>query len=202
MHHVGWTADGRKFDSSYDRGRPSQFKPTMVIAGFAEGLERMRVGDRVLLWIPEALAYEGRAGAPQGPLIFEVSLLSIDEPPAMDPGALLPGPDAQTSATGLAWQCSVRGDAFAPRPTASSRVTVHYDGFDATGKLFDSSRQRGRPATFRLPALIDGWREGLLQMRQGDTCRLWIPGALAYDGKPGRPQGMLIFDVELLEVLP
>jgi peptidylprolyl isomerase len=83
-----------------------------------------------------------------------------------------------------------------PRP--NSRVTVHYTGWTTDGKMFDSSR--GEPSTFRLDEVIPGWTEGLQLMVEGEKRRFWIPGKLAYDGAPGKPQGTLVFDVELIRI--
>ena len=66
--------------------------------------------------------------------------------------------------------------------------------------MFDSSVAKGRPATLGLDEVIDGWTEGLQMMVEGEKRRFWIPGRLAYDGKPGRPQGMLVFDIELIRI--
>jgi FKBP-type peptidyl-prolyl cis-trans isomerase len=85
-----------------------------------------------------------------------------------------------------------------PRP--NSTVTVHYTGWTTDGKTFDSSVTRGEPATFSLDQVIPGWTEGLQMMVEGEKRRFWIPGALAYDGQPGRPQGTLVFDVELIRI--
>jgi peptidylprolyl isomerase len=59
---------------------------------------------------------------------------------------------------------------------------------------------RGKPITFGLDGVIPGWTDGLQTMVVGEKTRFWIPKELAYDGKPGRPQGMLVFDVELLKI--
>jgi peptidylprolyl isomerase len=67
--------------------------------------------------------------------------------------------------------------------------------------MFDSSVQRGAPATFPLANVIAGWTEGVQLMVEGEKRRFWIPQELAYQGKPGAPAGMLVFDVELLKVL-
>jgi peptidylprolyl isomerase len=65
--------------------------------------------------------------------------------------------------------------------------------------MFDSSVARGEPTTFPLNGVIAGWTEGIQLMVTGEQRRLWIPEELAYKGKRG-PQGMLVFDVELLEI--
>jgi len=86
-----------------------------------------------------------------------------------------------------------------PRP--NSRVTVHYTGWTTDGKTFDSSVSRGEPATFGLDEVVPGWTEGVQMMVEGEKRRFWIPGRLAYDGVPGRPQGMLVFDIELIRII-
>ena len=85
-------------------------------------------------------------------------------------------------------------------PTATSVVTVHYSGWTTDGKMFDSSVVRGTPASFGLNQVIPGWTEGLQLMVVGESRRIWIPENLAYGGRPGRPAGMLVFDVELLDI--
>ena len=85
-----------------------------------------------------------------------------------------------------------------PRPT--DRVTVHYSGWTTDGQMFDSSVARGQPSSFALNGVIPGWTEGLQMMVEGEQRRFWIPARLAYEGFPGRPQGMLVFDIELIRI--
>jgi len=108
-----------------------------------------------------------------------------------------PPADATTTSSGLAIKTLTAGDGEAPGPR--DHVTVHYSGWTTDGKMFDSSVLRGQPATFPLNGVIAGWTEGLQLMKKGETARLWIPSELAYNNMPGRPAGMLVFDVELLE---
>lgn len=85
-----------------------------------------------------------------------------------------------------------------PRP--NSTVTVHYTGWTTDGKTIDSSVSRGQPATFSLNRVIQGWTEGVQMMVEGEKRRFWIPARLAYEGEPGKPQGMLVFDIELIKI--
>ena len=89
-------------------------------------------------------------------------------------------------------------------PKASDSVKCHYEGFLIDGTVFDSSIQRGEPATFPLGGVIAGWTEGLQLMKEGGKTRFFIPYHLAY-GEAGAagsipPYATLIFDVELIEV--
>jgi len=86
------------------------------------------------------------------------------------------------------------------QPKATDKVKVHYTGALTDGTVFDSSVQRGQPAEFRLNEVIRGWTEGVQMMVEGEKRRLWIPESLAYQGQPGQPQGMLVFDIELLDI--
>jgi peptidylprolyl isomerase len=107
--------------------------------------------------------------------------------------------DATVTESGLGYKTLKEGTGdVTPKPY--SKVTVHYSGWTTDGKMFDSSVKRGKPSTFPLNQVINGWREGLVMMKEGETRRLWIPGALAYAGSPSRPQGMLVFDVELISI--
>ena len=88
-----------------------------------------------------------------------------------------------------------------PTPSASTPCECHYEGRTIDGKVFDSSRKRGKPTTFAPNQVIKGWTEGVQLMVEGETTRFWIPSKLAYGDRPGRPQGMLVFDVELRKIL-
>jgi len=90
-----------------------------------------------------------------------------------------------------------------PRPKLTDSVSVHYEGKLLDGTVFDSSRERGKPAEFMLMQVIPGWSEGLQLMPVGSTYRFWIPPALAYGprGTPGiPPNSLLVFEVELLSI--
>lgn len=118
--------------------------------------------------------------------------------PAPDDVAAAPG-DAERTASGLASKVLTRGTGTS-HPDENDRVTVHYTGWTTDGNMFDSSVTRGQPATFPLNGVIAGWTEGVQLMVVGEKRRFWIPEELAYQGRPGRPQGMLVFDVELVRI--
>lgn len=108
-----------------------------------------------------------------------------------------------TTASGLQYEVITAGDGA--QPTETSQVTVHYHGTLIDGSVFDSSVQRGEPATFGVNQVIKGWTEALQLMNKGSKYRLYIPEDLAYGatphpGGPIQPYMALIFDVELLEI--
>jgi FKBP-type peptidyl-prolyl cis-trans isomerase len=110
-----------------------------------------------------------------------------------------PPADSLKTASGLSIKTLQKGTGTR-HPRATDSVTVHYTGWTTDGEMFDSSVSRGRPATFRLNEVIDGWTEGLQRMVEGEKARLWIPEQLAYGGAPRQPAGMLVFDVELIRI--
>ena len=112
--------------------------------------------------------------------------------------------EVKTTASGLQYEVLKEGDG--PMPKAEDQVEVHYTGKLIDGTVFDSSVDRGVPATFGVTQVIPGWVEALQMMKSGSKWRLFIPSNLAYgpNGAPGSPIGpnaTLIFDVELLKVL-
>lgn len=112
-------------------------------------------------------------------------------------------PEIITTPSGLQYEVLEEGKG--PRPEKGDQVKVHYTGRLIDGTVFDSSVERGEPATFGVTQVIPGWVEALQLMPAGSKWRLHIPSALAYgpQGAGGTigPNSTLIFDVELLEVL-
>jgi peptidylprolyl isomerase len=196
VNYTGWTTDGKMFDSSVARGKPSTFGVGRVIPGFSEALQLMVAGEKRRVWIPEAQAYKGQEGKPKGMLVFDLELVDIPNRAPADVKA--PPSDAQRTASGLAYKVLQEGTG-GRHPKLSSSVTVHYTGWTTDGKMFDSSVVRGQPATFPLDGVIAGWTEGLQLMLEGEKARFWIPEKLAYKGQ-SPPYGLLVFDVELIKI--
>ena len=125
--------------------------------------------------------------------LWSTSLACSSGPTPPTPSDVVAPPaEAERSASGLAWRVLAPGTG-SEHPSRRSTTD---------GELFDSSVRRGSPSTFRLDQVIRGWTEGVQLMVVGEQRRFWIPEALAYQGVEGRPQGMLVFDVELLAIEP
>ncbi|MBM3912025.1 MAG: FKBP-type peptidyl-prolyl cis-trans isomerase [Sphingomonadales bacterium] len=110
--------------------------------------------------------------------------------------------DITTTASGLQYEVIKMGDG--DKPLATDEVTVHYHGTTTDGQVFDSSKDRGEPATFPLNGVIAGWTEALQLMPKGSIFKLYLPSNLAYGergaGEKIPPHAVLIFEVELLDI--
>ncbi len=115
---------------------------------------------------------------------------------AKEPGAVVTG-------SGLVYRSLQEGQG--PSPAAADRVQVHYRGSFPDGREFDSSHQRGQPATFGLGQVIPCWTEGLQRMKVGGKARLTCPAAIAYGSRGAGgvipPNATLHFEVELLGIV-
>lgn len=115
------------------------------------------------------------------------------------PDVAAPPPDSLKTSTGLSTKVLEKGTGQR-HPRATDRVVVHYTGWTTDGTMFDSSVQRGEPSEFGLDEVIRGWTEGVQMMVEGERRRFWIPAQLAYEGQPSKPQGMLVFDIQLIDI--
>ena len=222
--------DATEFDTSYDRA-PATFilDETTVIKGFATGLEGANVGSRVLVAVAPADGYGAQGGVPDANIAADDTLLFVIDVTAakdvleraagapVEPAAGLPGVTLgqdgapaitvpETAApTDLVVQPLITGEG-AP-VEAGQQITVHYTGVKwPGGEQFDSSWERGSPATFPIGSggVIPGWDAGLVGQPVGSQVLLVVPPAQGY-GEQGNPQGgisgtdTLVFVVDILD---
>jgi FKBP-type peptidyl-prolyl cis-trans isomerase FklB len=111
-------------------------------------------------------------------------------------------PGVTTLPSGLQYKVLKQGNG--PSPKSTDQVTTHYRGTLINGKVFDSSYDRGQPATFPVNGVIKGWTEALQLMKVGDKWQLYVPSELAYGergaGQDIGPNSVLIFEVELISI--
>lgn len=214
VHYTGWLFNngeqGKKFDSSVDRQSPFEFSlgAGMVIKGWDEGVQGMKVGGKRTLIIPSELGYGARGAGGAIPanatLKFDVELLEVegDEIEVEDDG------DIGAVSEGLLIEDTEVGEGV--EATRGTNVSVHYTGWlyqnGEQGKKFDSSLDRNSPFDFPLGGgmVIRGWDEGVQGMKVGGKRTLIIPPHLGYGARGAGgvipPNATLKFDVVLLEV--
>jgi FKBP-type peptidyl-prolyl cis-trans isomerase len=121
----------------------------------------------------------------------------IVRPIPAPPDVAAPPADAVKTASGLATKVLTPGTGK-DHPQATDVVTVEYTGWNTKGVMFDSSFSRAKASALPVNRVIKGYSEALQLMVAGEKRRVWIPEELAYKDRPDRPQGMLVFDIELL----
>jgi peptidylprolyl isomerase len=190
LRYTGWGKDGAVIEDS-----SGVFELAKVMPGWREALQLVAAGDRVRVWLPAVLAQPKH----KEDTLYELELLSVEHMPE-PPRALTPPKDALTSKSGLSFRWNTRGERGS-KPTLHDRVVMTYNAWTSDGELFDSSSFRGKPSSYPMRGLIPGWAEGLQLMSPGDKATFWIPEPLAYQGREGAPQGALIYEVELHDIL-
>ena len=173
------------------QGQPSQLTPEQMQAAMEQLQQRMEAQDAQQDNGSSPASGNSNAGAGGAKAAGEAFLAQNSQKPSV-----------KTLPSGL--QYEVLSEGTGRHPSLQSSVTTHYHGTLIDGTVFDSSYQRGQPATFPVNGVIAGWTEALQLMPEGSKWRLYIPSDLAY-GKRGAgrdigPDSALIFDVELLKV--
>lgn len=205
FNYSAWDTEGRMFDSTELRKRPAIVPPYRQSAAMEEILTSLTPGERTRFWVDASRMTTGGkpiAGLPTGTLTYEVELIMIakgKEPPKTPRDVAAPPASASKTEKGVAYRVLAKGKG-GTKPTAKDTVRVHFTGWTIDGRMFDSSVVKNEPAEFSLDGTTQGLTEGIQVMSVGDKVRFWIPGELAYDGAPGKPQGMLVYDIELLEI--
>ena len=199
VEYKGYFLNNKVFDAADS----IQFPLNQVIDGWTEGLQLIREGGSIRLFLPSALAY-GSNGAgsipPNEPIAFDIKLKKID---AVDLSnrreirtyASKKGFKLDSLTSGLYYLIETPGTGSNPPPTA--QVTVNYKGYFSDENVFD-----GSTSTFPLQNVIAGWQLGIPLLKKGGKGKLFIPSRLAYGSKgSGKipPNKLTIFDVELID---
>ena len=189
------TTDAKLIDESLNVARAV----TALSPWWTEGIQRMVAGEKRTFWVPATRGFAEHPGDTVTPTTMAIELLEILSPPPAPSDVHGPPKDATVEQDGLATKVIERGTGTA-HPTTEDVVTVNYTGWTTEGKMFESSYSRGKPALLSIDAIVPGWTEALRLMVEGEKRRMWIPEALAYNGRLRRPRGMVVFDVELLKI--
>ena len=199
FHFTAKTMEGEMVQDSRTQPAPPSVPIDKLPPELGGLFAEMKAGEQRQCWLPE----------PQAPgafIVADIELISFKAAPPAPPVpadvAAAPA-DALKTESGIAHKVLAEGKGK-EKPKATDTVKVHYSGWTTDGKMFDSSVARGEPAEFPLTGVIKGWTEGVQLMVAGEKRRFWIPEGLAYGPVVpggGRPGGMLVFDIELLEIV-
>lgn len=211
LNYTGWTPDGRMFLTSQKPSSEKEDRLEEFMPGWLEGVQLMLPGEKRRFWIPGKLAYgesdtdsdEPDLDRPKGPVVCDIELVDFQvgpRPPRPIPEDVAEVPqNAERSKSGLAWRVLEKGTGK-EHPAPASVVSIHYAGWTTDGKMVSSSFTALKPATFVVGDAMPGWREAIPMMVVGETRRLWIPQNLAFGGRPGYTEGMLVYDIQLVEI--
>ncbi len=198
IEYTSWDPSGEVLDASIWNPAPTKVELKSVPAGIKEAILTMSVGQKIRMWVPKDM-HDAKSA-----IVTDMHLVSITHRPAPIPAPadVAAAPKrARKTKSGLRYQILERKAVSRKKPKATETVEVHYTGWTTDGEMFDSSVTRGVSSKFPLNRVVPGWSEGLQLMRPGQRFRFWIPAELAYKGSEGKPQGMLVFDVELLSIV-
>jgi peptidylprolyl isomerase len=205
VHYSGWKRDGTRLSNSrlQFQGEPAVQCVRTAMPGVAEALKTMVVGEALRTWIPARLGFtsdDDDHPAPNVDLTFDLELVDVIKAPPTPEDLKAAPPSARRFPTGVAFRVLHKGTGT-QHPSPDRRLTLHYTGWTADGKLFESTVMSGHPAQLLASEVVPGWRDVVLELVVGDKARLWVPAAQAYGQKPARrslPAGDLVYDVELL----
>ncbi|MEM7355567.1 MAG: FKBP-type peptidyl-prolyl cis-trans isomerase [Acidobacteriota bacterium] len=201
VHYVGWTPAGYEFQNSYSAEQPATFSLEKVFPGWTEAMQMMVTGEERRFWIPARLGPPNPKSGPRGDSIFDVKMIAIRQIPNPPAQRVKAPEDAERTLSG-AYTRQLEAGAGEEYPPTDAAVLLHYTGWTADGKTFDSSLFRGRPTAFPLGKVMEPFADAVRLMVEGETRQVWIPGHLNTGEWPGSPRGPLVFEIQLLNILP
>jgi len=204
IDYTGWTPGGKMIDSS--RNEKRLVRVNSVMQGWTEGLQLMAPGESRRFWIPAELAFgtnQTETAKPTGPLCFDIELYSIERQPKPPAELTEPPKDAEFTESGLGFR-KIKPGTGKVNPQLETNVTALYNGWSSNGDLVLST-SFGAQDTFLVREVpIEGLKEALQLMVEGETRRFWIPGKLGFgatsEESRGLPPGLLVFDLRLMSI--
>lgn len=196
VRYTIWRPDGTVVEN-LEGPKAAVMAVSRMMPGWRDTVRKMVVGESRRAWIPSSL---GGGKIPEGSsFVIETQLIEVMAGPPTPPDVAAPPDDATRTRSGLAYKVLKAGTGTR-KPRRSSVVRVNYSGWTTEGRLFDSTMLRGQPSQFPVDKVIAGWTEGLQMMTAGEIRRFWVPAKLAYANDASKPQGMLVFDIELVSI--
>jgi FKBP-type peptidyl-prolyl cis-trans isomerase len=197
VHYTSWNPEtGKRTSTSRKKGVPKKLRVGKAVPGWRAMFLEMTEGERRRVWLPSKLAHPRSKRRKGGPRTVDFEMMRVVVAPDAPADVKKAPRDAKASPSGLKWIVLKPGKG--EKPGADASVTVKYSGWTRDGVCFDHTPD-DETRTFSLGSVIPGWTEGMQDMAAGEKRRFWIPKKLAYAGKDGKPEGTLVFEVELME---
>ncbi len=198
---VNGTTQFNAEEDGYDVSDPDII--ARMTPGLATAMKATPLGEKRRWWIIGKLMLPGWRDMEHGNYTVDIEIVEELDPLPAPADLLTPPANATVKKSGLKYVVLKQGKG-GKKPTRYDKVRVHYSGWTADGKMFDSSLLRNKTLEFELSRVIKGWREGLQYMSVGDKYKFWVPYRMGYGRRPrpGAPAGNLVFEVELFEILP
>lgn len=208
FHYSAYRNGGQLFDSTHKKGQTLSLLlgNKGLIPGLEEALMLMQEGDKFRVLVPPHLGLPkgNRSGVEGETLVFDLELVSVIDPVVIEPYSV-DNRRLYNHESGLKYYIVEEGNG--KRAKSGDYVEMHYTGYLEDGTIFDSSVKRGEVFSFKLGIgqVIKGWDAGVQLMNEGDKFRFILPADIAYgDRAVGSipPNSTLIFDVELIRIIP
>jgi len=202
VNFTAWGDDGSQLETTaFDYG-PRQWTVNWFGTAMQEALTQMVAGEKARVWVP--MAQSAYNDGSDGWVTIDLDVKEVHQkvhPPPVPKDVKKPPKSAKKTKLGTYYKFLKRGKRK-DHPGPQARVSVHYTGWTTDGMMFDSTTTYNSTPVFTLDSVIAGWTDVLQVMSPGDTVRAWIPEELAYKDRYGGPKGMLVYDLELVEIEP
>jgi peptidylprolyl isomerase len=203
IDYTGWTpSTGNTFFTTKTRGQPMPLNLSTTAPGFTEAMQLVHKGEKAMLWVPPQIGYKGQPQGTPETLVYEVDVVDILPAPPIPPDVAAPPDTADATKKGTKFEI-VRAGTGKDKPRPFDTVTFNYTGWDAQGRMFDTTEMKKRPAKVSPFRQSPAFEEILTSMVAGERRRFWIDAQTMEEGKtpvPNMPQGQLCYEVELLQI--
>ncbi len=201
MHYTLWTPSGGQIETSQGKNVPVNVLMEKLAPGWLEGLQLMTGGEKRRLWIPANLAPQNSKKGPKGAVICDIELLGVRSIPDLSPRHMRPPPDAHKTRFGALTSVVEAGEGT-EKASSGVGALVNYTMWTAVdGRVFDSTIMRDRPTFFPYEKVMPAFADVLKLMVVGEKRLIWIPANVANGQWVGSPNGPLIFEAELLQIM-
>lgn len=196
---TSWDSSGKMLESSTRHGGTDAMVAGQAPPGVALVLAEMKTGEKRRIWVPLEVARQ-RPSQHTLPLVYDLELVEVvdmPEPPDAPKQLTPPKRGVKRTESGIAYKVLKKGRGKLKPPLPKTKVALLLSGWTTEGTLIASTVMNDRAYVARVRSMIPAFKEIVPTMVIGEKRRLWIPAELAFKGQPGKPQGDVIYDIEV-----